>query len=154
MQIHFDHQVEKFITSLEKPTIAKVLRTIDLLEHFGYQLGLPQSKKVKNNLFELRIHGQQPTRDACGGCRGRVECVVPRIRAADRKTAHAHRSGVAHVLAGKRRSCGTICQRVSGNTVISEGDRGASRAIVNLVNPRGTHRQGACGDGGCRCRRG
>ena len=59
MKILFDHQVEMFIASLEKPAIAKVLRAIDLLECFGCQLGLPQSKKVKNNLFELRIRGQR-----------------------------------------------------------------------------------------------
>lgn len=62
MEIRFDYQVEKFVASLEKSTIAKVLRTIDLLERFGHQLGLPQSKKVKSNLFELRIHGQQAVR--------------------------------------------------------------------------------------------
>jgi len=62
MEIRFDYQVEKFVASLEKSTIAKILRTIDLLEYFGYQLGLPQSKKVKSNLFELRIRGQQEVR--------------------------------------------------------------------------------------------
>lgn len=62
MEIHLDPQVEKFIASLEKSTIAKTLRTIDLLENFGYQLGLPQSKKVRSNLFELRIRGQQEVR--------------------------------------------------------------------------------------------
>jgi len=38
--------LDKFIKSLEKPTIAKVLRIIDLLEKFGYNLGLPYSKKL------------------------------------------------------------------------------------------------------------
>lgn len=62
MQILTDSQVEKFIQSLEKPAIAKVLRTIDLLETFGHKLTLPHSKKVTKKLFELRIRGQQEVR--------------------------------------------------------------------------------------------
>ncbi|MDA2922549.1 type II toxin-antitoxin system RelE/ParE family toxin [Patescibacteria group bacterium AH-259-L07] len=62
MRIYIDKDVEKFITSLGKSTIAKVLRTIDLLELFGRQLGLPHSKKVRSDLFELRIRGQQEVR--------------------------------------------------------------------------------------------
>lgn len=62
MEIIIDDNVEKFIISLEKSTIAKVLRTIDLLEIFNYKLGLPHSKKVGNNIFELRIRGQQEAR--------------------------------------------------------------------------------------------
>ena len=58
----FDSSLEKFIEGLEKATIAKVLRSIDLLERFGCDLQLPHSKKVKNNLFELRIRGQQEVR--------------------------------------------------------------------------------------------
>ena len=63
MEIHiFDKSLEKFIESLEKLTIAKVLRTIDLLEEFGPKLGLPHSKKVSARLFELRIRGKQEVR--------------------------------------------------------------------------------------------
>lgn len=62
MQIHIDSKVEKFISSLEKQTIAKVLRTIDLLEKFGPQLSMPHSKKVTASLFELRTRGQQELR--------------------------------------------------------------------------------------------
>ena len=51
--------LDKFIKSLEKPTIAKVLRIIDLLERFGFNLGLPHSKKVGAQLYELRIRGAQ-----------------------------------------------------------------------------------------------
>lgn len=58
----FDKNLEKFIWSLEKQTIAKVLRTIDLLGTFGNKLGLPHSKKVINKLFELRIRGVQEVR--------------------------------------------------------------------------------------------
>ena len=62
MEIRFDSDLKKFILSLEKPTIAKLLRSIDLLKHFGYQLGLPHAKKVAPELFELRIRGQQEVR--------------------------------------------------------------------------------------------
>lgn len=57
-----DSSVQTFIASLEKPSIAKVLRTIDLLEIFGNKLGLPHSKKVSGRLFELRIRGKQEVR--------------------------------------------------------------------------------------------
>lgn len=39
-----------------------MLRVIDLLEKFGYQLSLPHSKKIDANLFELRIRGRQEVR--------------------------------------------------------------------------------------------
>ncbi len=54
--------LEQFIQSLEKRTIAKVLRTIDLLERFGHELGMPHSKKIRASLFELRVRGQQEVR--------------------------------------------------------------------------------------------
>lgn len=62
MQIHTNPEVEKFIYSLEKQTIAKTLRTIDLLERFGFNLSMPHSKKVTDNIFELRVRGQQEVR--------------------------------------------------------------------------------------------
>ncbi|HLD18332.1 MAG TPA: hypothetical protein VJB99_04710 [Patescibacteria group bacterium] len=50
MEIRFFHaDVEEFIRGLEKPTIAKVLRTIDLLETFGHKLGMPHSKAIGEN---------------------------------------------------------------------------------------------------------
>ena len=41
-----DVSLSKFIKSLQKPTIAKVLRTVDLLEEFGPKLGAPHTKKI------------------------------------------------------------------------------------------------------------
>ena len=58
----FDVSLEKFIRGLQKPTIAKVLRTIDLLEKFGQKLGPPHAKKISARLFELRIPGKQEVR--------------------------------------------------------------------------------------------
>jgi len=57
-----DGSLEEFIESLQKSTIAKVLRTIDLLEEFGPKLGMPHSKKISVYLFELRIRGAQEIR--------------------------------------------------------------------------------------------
>ena len=57
-----DTSLEKFIKSLQKPTIAKGLRNIDLLEEFGEKLGPPHTKKVSARLFELRIPGKQEIR--------------------------------------------------------------------------------------------
>jgi len=57
-----DSSLERFIASLEKPTIARILRTIDLLERFGEKLTLPHSKRILPRLFELRIHGKQEIR--------------------------------------------------------------------------------------------
>ena len=57
-----DDSVEKFIKNLQRPTIAKVLRTIDLLEQFGERLGPPHTKKISARLFELRVPGKQEVR--------------------------------------------------------------------------------------------
>ncbi len=54
----FDKDLEIFVSSLENNVIAKLLRTIDLLERFGFKLALPNSKKICNGLFELRIRGK------------------------------------------------------------------------------------------------
>ena len=62
MNIYTNPEVEKFILALEKQTVAKVIRTVDLLEKFEHKLGLPHSKKVSKDLFELRIRGKQEIR--------------------------------------------------------------------------------------------
>ncbi|MFA6130688.1 MAG: type II toxin-antitoxin system RelE/ParE family toxin [Patescibacteria group bacterium] len=58
----FSREIEEFIIRLEKPTIAKVLRSFDLLEKFGNQIGMPHSKALSDGLFELRIRGVQEVR--------------------------------------------------------------------------------------------
>lgn len=62
MEIRVGPNIEKFISALEKPTLAKVLRTIDLLEKFGSQLGMPHSKKIAEGILELRTRGHQEAR--------------------------------------------------------------------------------------------
>ena len=58
----FNYSVEKFIQTLNKETIARVIHTIELLEKFGNKLGLPHSKMVSRGIFELRIHSSQNVR--------------------------------------------------------------------------------------------
>jgi len=62
MQISVTKDVEEFISSLDDKAVAKVLRTIDLLEQFGNRLGLPHSKKISRGLYELRVRGKQEVR--------------------------------------------------------------------------------------------
>ncbi len=62
MEVVLFDDVEKFIKSLEKVTIAKTIRTIELLEYFENQLGMPHSKKVEKAIFELRVRGAQEVR--------------------------------------------------------------------------------------------
>lgn len=58
----FNDSVEKFIQSLEKNTVAKVIHTIELLEKFGNRLDFPHSKMISRGIFELRINGNQSVR--------------------------------------------------------------------------------------------
>jgi phage-related protein len=62
MEIRIDDSVENFIKQLEEATVAKVLRTVDLLEKFGHGLRSPHTKKIKDDIFELRVRGQQEVR--------------------------------------------------------------------------------------------
>ena len=55
-------EVERFIYTLEKSSISKALKIIDLLELFGNQLGMPHPKKITSNIFELRVRGRQEIR--------------------------------------------------------------------------------------------
>lgn len=63
MEIRFlDQSIEGFVAGLDKSTIAKTLRTLDLLEQFGNKLGMPHSRKIEIGLFELRIRGKTEVR--------------------------------------------------------------------------------------------
>jgi len=54
--------VERFIHSLDYATTAKVLRTLELLEKHGSDLGMPHSKSLGKGLFELRVRGTREIR--------------------------------------------------------------------------------------------
>ena len=62
MDVIYTKEVEKFVLQLEESILKKTLRTIDLLEKFGYELLLPYSRALGNGLFELRIRGQKNVR--------------------------------------------------------------------------------------------
>jgi phage-related protein len=49
--------VEAFIAKLDKRSIAKVISALDLLREFGPYLKPPYIKKLRNQLYELRIKG-------------------------------------------------------------------------------------------------
>jgi len=51
--------VAEFIESLDAKSRAKVARTLDLLEEFGTDLGMPYAKYLQKQLWELRVqHGR------------------------------------------------------------------------------------------------
>jgi len=59
---NYKKPVEKFIKSLQKPTIAKVIRSIEILETHGPNIGMPHTKQISTKLLELRIRGKQEVR--------------------------------------------------------------------------------------------
>ena len=54
----------QFINSIEDVKLrAKMIRTVQLLEEFGYELGMPDSRYLEDGIFELRcIHGNDIAR--------------------------------------------------------------------------------------------
>lgn len=55
-------EVDEFISSLEKPTRAKWIRHLELLEHYGGALGMPHARRITSVLSELRLRGKQEVR--------------------------------------------------------------------------------------------
>lgn len=62
MDVISNSEIEKFIKSLERVSMERTARTILLLKTFGNNLGMPHSKHIDVNLFELRVRGQQEVR--------------------------------------------------------------------------------------------
>lgn len=62
MQIILLDSVESFLESLDQKETAKVIRTIELLEEFGNDLGMPHSRHMSDGLLELRIRGTREIR--------------------------------------------------------------------------------------------
>lgn len=54
--------VKEFIKSLDNKIISKISSEIDLLKQYGPFLGMPYSKKLTQDLYELRIRGKQEVR--------------------------------------------------------------------------------------------
>lgn len=60
--IFLDAKIKADLFSLEKLSISKSLKLIQLLKIFGNKLGMPYSKKILHNLYELRARGSQEVR--------------------------------------------------------------------------------------------
>ncbi|MHB0977898.1 MAG: type II toxin-antitoxin system RelE/ParE family toxin [Minisyncoccota bacterium] len=54
--------IEKIIKSLDPETQGKVLKLIEVLSIESYHLGMPFSKKLEKDLYELRISSIQNVR--------------------------------------------------------------------------------------------
>lgn len=52
----------KHITELDATTHVKVERTLEALRRYGSEIGMPYSKMIDKNLFELRTQGKKKVR--------------------------------------------------------------------------------------------
>ena len=57
MQVIYTKDVIKFVAALDLVTKTKVLRLVDMLEKYGYNVRMPYSKALSAGLFELRVRG-------------------------------------------------------------------------------------------------
>lgn len=58
MEVYFAYEdVEKFMESLDETNRSKASRMIGALEKYGHEVGMPYSKCMGKNLFELRTQG-------------------------------------------------------------------------------------------------
>lgn len=57
-----DYPVEYFILSQNKQLKLKIIQTIELLKDYGPFLRSPNSKKIGNKLYELRVRGKDAVR--------------------------------------------------------------------------------------------
>ena len=62
MKILLLENVEVFLASLNEKETAKTIRTIELLQEFGSDLGMPHSKHLSDGVLELRIRGSREIR--------------------------------------------------------------------------------------------
>lgn len=62
MQIILLESVNTSLKSLTEKEIAKTIKTIELLEEFGNDLGMPHSRHLSEGLLELRIRGTREIR--------------------------------------------------------------------------------------------
>ena len=62
MKVVISNNVETFLKDLSEKEVAKVIHTLELLETFGHELGLPHSRHMGDGLIELRISGKRSIR--------------------------------------------------------------------------------------------
>ncbi len=58
----FEKEFVKFVLKLDKASRAKLSKETNMLEDFGFDLGMPYSKRVDSKLWELRTGGKQKVR--------------------------------------------------------------------------------------------
>lgn len=51
--------VEDFIDSVDTKSKARIARTVDLLEEFGIDLGMPYARHLEKDLWELRVRASR-----------------------------------------------------------------------------------------------
>ncbi len=56
---YYSEAVTGSIKRWPKKLQSKYIRTIDLLEEFGPQIGMPYSKAIGNGLFEIRVKSRE-----------------------------------------------------------------------------------------------
>ena len=56
---YYNQRLEEKILRLPAGLLARYLRLTDLLIEFGSNLGLPHTKKIETELFELRVKGKE-----------------------------------------------------------------------------------------------
>jgi phage-related protein len=57
-----EEKIEKFISTLQDSTKAKILYGYELLMQYGSRVGMPHSKNLGGGLYELRIRGKEEIR--------------------------------------------------------------------------------------------
>lgn len=62
MNIIYHDPVIEFLKKFKKPTSAKIVKSIDLLEQYGLTLRMPHVRSLSSGLFELRVRGTQEIR--------------------------------------------------------------------------------------------
>ena len=56
---YYNQKLEEQILNLPSGLLARYLRLTDLMLEFGSNLGLPHTKPIENNLFELRVKSKE-----------------------------------------------------------------------------------------------
>ena len=56
---YYNTKLEDSILNLPEGLLARYLRLTDLMLEFGSNLGLPHTKAIENNLFELRVKSKE-----------------------------------------------------------------------------------------------
>lgn len=75
MVIISDDRFDEFLDSLPKTARGKSFNTMDLLKIHGKYLGMPHSKKIHKEIYELRVKGDIEVRILYGIIKGKAYLV-------------------------------------------------------------------------------